>query len=120
MEAVGVRGEDEGVLYDGDSEGTEAVYPEEDFEGCCEGWGRVVAEVLLQTGDNCCDGEPEGWEEEAFTFVTEGIEGSAVEDEACCHERADEGEEDEVEEVDGETDLAVAFEFVRLVRDEEG
>lgn len=115
-----MRGEDEGVLYDSDSEGAEAVYPEEDFESCCEGWGRVVTEVLLQTGDHCCDGEPEGWEEEAFTFVTEGVEGSAVEDEARCHERTDEGEEDEVEEVDGEADLAVAFEFVRLVRDEEG
>lgn len=96
-----MRGEDEGVLYNGESECAEAVYPEEDFECGCEGWGGVLAEVLLQAGDQCCGGEPEGWEEEALAFVAEGVEGAAVDYESRCHERADEGEEDEVDQIDG-------------------
>lgn len=104
-------------MEDGDGEGAGAVGPEEDLEGCGEGGGRVVAEVFLQSGDHCGDGEPESWEEEALTVVGEGFDEIAVDDEAGGHERADCCEEGEVDDVDGQADLEQTGEFVGLVGD---
>lgn len=81
LQAVGVRGEDEGVLDDCYEQRAGAVDPEEDFEGLCEGGLWFVAEVFVQAADDGCDGEPEGWEEETFSVMAEGFEEVAMDGE---------------------------------------
>lgn len=57
--------------------------------------------VFLCRGDQGCDGEQESGDEEAFAGVGDGGDETAgVEEEASQKEGGDEGEEDDVEDVD--------------------
>jgi hypothetical protein len=59
----------------------------------------------LDTADDDGDAEEEGTEEETLGWVGEGFaETRGVEDEACCHEGAEEEEENEVEKEQDDAD----------------
>ena len=78
LQAVGMGGEDEGVLDDGHQQGAGTVDPKEHLESFGEVLMGIGAEVLVQTTDDGSNREPEGWEEETFPVMTEGLEQTAM------------------------------------------
>lgn len=121
VELVGVAAEEERVLEGGQAEGDEGVRPECDCH--CGNSPRAVGmidvvgldDVFLGSGDNGCDGQEEGAEEETFTFVRNGgLEGARVLGEAENHGHGDTGEQEKVEDVEDGTNGLDAGERMRL------
>lgn len=79
LEVVGVGCEDKVVLNDCEGECAGTVDPEEGLECKLERFLCILAEELVEAGDDSRNGKPESREEEALSVVTKRVEKTSME-----------------------------------------